>query len=256
MTQSLCHVTVLGPGRRTDLAVPAAAPLTMLLPELVRRCAGAADNTSASAWVLARVGGEPLPPDQSLAASGVLDGEVLCLAHPATMSPSTARREFQVETTPPPPQGPSRSMVAASLGGSLIAASALIASAMIAIGATLTGLRLAGAAALLGVTWVVVAEYVLPRLAESQGARRLPSPLLIAGGAVVALASVILTASGQPFGRGLVPPLIAAYGIHGWRLLRSTPLPRSCSAVAVIADIALIPLLLGVLGVYSLAIGG
>ena len=50
-----CRVTVAGPERRVDLAIPATATVGELLPVVVRHTAGpdAADR----AWVLQRLGG-------------------------------------------------------------------------------------------------------------------------------------------------------------------------------------------------------
>ena len=52
-TDELCRITVLGPDRRVDLAVPATTSVAMLLPVLVRHTAGQQEATLAgSSWVL------------------------------------------------------------------------------------------------------------------------------------------------------------------------------------------------------------
>ncbi|WP_370353054.1 type VII secretion integral membrane protein EccD [Catenulispora sp. EB89] len=102
----LCRLTLLTPSGRVEVAAPAAPPLADLLPDLLRHVPGAAGAASAAGtaraaetagtasrrggttdsrtgvrpgaiWVLQRLGGAPLDPGKSLAALGVLDGDVL-----------------------------------------------------------------------------------------------------------------------------------------------------------------------------------
>ncbi|GAB2916221.1 type VII secretion integral membrane protein EccD [Nonomuraea fastidiosa] len=76
----LCHVTIVAPRRRVDLALPADVPLPHVLPGLLR-AVGEADGEAAAApgWVLQRLGGAPFDLGQTLSALGVLDGEILYL---------------------------------------------------------------------------------------------------------------------------------------------------------------------------------
>ncbi|WUH98889.1 type VII secretion integral membrane protein EccD [Spirillospora sp. NBC_00431] len=80
------RVTVAGPRRRADLALPAGVPVAVLLPRLMELCAPvhdgapAGDETEPAAWRLARLDGRPVPPPESLEAAGVADGEVLTLS--------------------------------------------------------------------------------------------------------------------------------------------------------------------------------
>lgn len=76
----LCHVTIVAPRRRADLALPADIPLPHVLPGLLRAVGEAGgDAASSPGWVLQRLGGTPFDLGQTLAALGVLDGEVLYL---------------------------------------------------------------------------------------------------------------------------------------------------------------------------------
>ncbi|MFI6596338.1 type VII secretion integral membrane protein EccD [Nonomuraea sp. NPDC050536] len=76
----LCHVTIVAPRRRADLALPADLPLPNVLPGLLRAVGEVGGDASAApGWVLQRPGGAPLDIAQSLGALGVLDGEVLYL---------------------------------------------------------------------------------------------------------------------------------------------------------------------------------
>lgn len=70
-------MTVVAPAGRSDVAVPADLPLAQLLPVLLSR--GAAGGPPASAWVLQRLGEPPLDDEESPAALGLRDGDVLYL---------------------------------------------------------------------------------------------------------------------------------------------------------------------------------
>ncbi|WP_246609775.1 type VII secretion integral membrane protein EccD [Nonomuraea rhizosphaerae] len=76
----LCHVTIVGPRRKADLALPADIPLPHVLPGLLRALDElGGDAAAAPGWTLQRLGGAPLDLGQSLGALGILDGEVLYL---------------------------------------------------------------------------------------------------------------------------------------------------------------------------------
>lgn len=76
----LCHVTVVGPRRKADLALPADIPLPHVLPGLLRAMGEVGGEAAAQpGWTLQRLGGEPFDLGQSLGALGVLDGEILYL---------------------------------------------------------------------------------------------------------------------------------------------------------------------------------
>ncbi|WP_245740214.1 type VII secretion integral membrane protein EccD [Nonomuraea maritima] len=76
----LCHVTIVAPRRRVDLALPVDVPLPHVLPGLLRAVGEAGgDAAAAPGWVLQRLGGAPFDLGQTLAALGVLDGEILYL---------------------------------------------------------------------------------------------------------------------------------------------------------------------------------
>ncbi|WP_260477581.1 type VII secretion integral membrane protein EccD [Nonomuraea sp. WAC 01424] len=76
----LCNVTIVGPGRKADLTLPADIPLPHVLPGLLRMLGEVGgDATSSPGWTLQRLGGSPLDLEQSLSALGVLDAEILYL---------------------------------------------------------------------------------------------------------------------------------------------------------------------------------
>jgi len=75
-----CHVTIVGPRRKADLALPADIPLPNVLPSLLRALGEVGgDSAAAPGWTLQRLGGAPLDLGQSLGTLGVLDGEILYL---------------------------------------------------------------------------------------------------------------------------------------------------------------------------------
>jgi type VII secretion integral membrane protein EccD len=71
------RVTVVSGSRKVDLALPSALPVADIVPQVLRYSLPDADDQRPTAWTLARVGGLPLSLNQTLAESGVLDGEVL-----------------------------------------------------------------------------------------------------------------------------------------------------------------------------------
>ncbi|GGO82993.1 type VII secretion integral membrane protein EccD [Nonomuraea cavernae] len=76
----LCHVTIVAPRKRADLALPVDIPLPHVLPGLLRAMGEVGgESAAAPGWVLQRLGGPPFDIGKSLAALGVLDGEVLYL---------------------------------------------------------------------------------------------------------------------------------------------------------------------------------
>jgi type VII secretion integral membrane protein EccD len=74
----VCRVTVSGPVRRADFAVPVTAMVGELLPHLIRRTADE-PGPDQSAWVLQRLGEPPLDPGASVESLDLRDGEVLYL---------------------------------------------------------------------------------------------------------------------------------------------------------------------------------
>ncbi|MFD4295524.1 type VII secretion integral membrane protein EccD [Rhodococcus sp. NPDC058532] len=82
----LCRLTVLADNVQVDLALPAGAPLVLLIPEIVamidlRRDAPDAIElrVTATEWTLGRLGHSPLDPTGTLGDLGVRDGELLVL---------------------------------------------------------------------------------------------------------------------------------------------------------------------------------
>jgi type VII secretion integral membrane protein EccD len=80
-----CRVTVVGPQRRVDIAIPANAPIVeyvMTIARLSGELYGDDDSDRGSlppAWSLALTGSRPLPLESSLADAGITDGSVLYL---------------------------------------------------------------------------------------------------------------------------------------------------------------------------------
>jgi type VII secretion integral membrane protein EccD len=89
MTDDLCRLTVCGPGRSTELAVPVHVPLIDLLPALTGHLGdGLADaGLEHGGWVLQRLGDPPLREELSVAALGLHDGDVVHLRPRAEQLP-------------------------------------------------------------------------------------------------------------------------------------------------------------------------
>jgi type VII secretion integral membrane protein EccD len=89
MIDDLCRLTVCGPGRTVELAVPVHVPLIDLLPALVGHLGnGLADaGLEHGGWVLQRLGDPPLREELSVSALGLRDGDVVHLRPRADQLP-------------------------------------------------------------------------------------------------------------------------------------------------------------------------
>jgi type VII secretion integral membrane protein EccD len=89
MVDDLCRLTVCGPARSVELAVPVHVPLIDLLPALVGHLGdGLADaGLEHGGWVLQRLGDPPLREELSVAALGLRDGDVVHLRPRADQLP-------------------------------------------------------------------------------------------------------------------------------------------------------------------------
>jgi type VII secretion integral membrane protein EccD len=89
VTDDLCRLTLCGPSRSAELAVPAHVPLIDLLPALVGHLGdGLADaGLEHGGWVLQRLGDPPLREELSVAALGLRDGDVVHLRPRAEQLP-------------------------------------------------------------------------------------------------------------------------------------------------------------------------
>jgi len=89
MNVSLARITVCGPRRRLDLALPGHVPVAELLPELLRHNGDglADDGERHGGWVLRRADGVPVSAGQALHQQGIRDGDVLHLVPGRTYWP-------------------------------------------------------------------------------------------------------------------------------------------------------------------------
>jgi type VII secretion integral membrane protein EccD len=89
-----CRVTVIGPARTLELAIPANLPLIDVLPVMVEHLGGEGDSfaqaVAGRGVALQRLGGEPLDEDQSAEGLGLRDGDLLCLRLRDSMLPAFA----------------------------------------------------------------------------------------------------------------------------------------------------------------------
>jgi len=76
-TGSYSRVTVVSGTRHVDLALPAAVPLSAVMPQLLRFCDPEEQPHEPVTWTLGRLGGASLSLARSIADAAVADGEVL-----------------------------------------------------------------------------------------------------------------------------------------------------------------------------------
>ena len=97
--EDLARVTVISPTRRIDLALPGSTTLGELLPNIVRFAGfdGATTQEAVHAWVLQRLGEDPLDPNKLVSALNIRDGETLHLRHRESTMPDAAFDEEPVE---------------------------------------------------------------------------------------------------------------------------------------------------------------
>ncbi|MEV2278398.1 type VII secretion integral membrane protein EccD [Nocardiopsis sp. NPDC049922] len=74
-----CRVTVTGPDRWADLALPGSVPVATLMPRIVEVCAPREEGTEPAHWSLTTVDGSPVRLEEPLESAGVHDGDVLML---------------------------------------------------------------------------------------------------------------------------------------------------------------------------------
>lgn len=79
MANEQSRITIVGPQRRVDLAVPATTPIGEYVPGLAEMCGADESPTMPPAWSLAPADAPAFPIEATLADLGVLDGQVLYL---------------------------------------------------------------------------------------------------------------------------------------------------------------------------------
>lgn len=88
----LCRVTIIGPSRRVDLALPVVVPLAEVLPQLLRHAGETAQSPDEAhaGWVLQRLGEPPLDATRRVSALQIRDGELLYLRPREEAAPELA----------------------------------------------------------------------------------------------------------------------------------------------------------------------
>ena len=95
----ICRVTVVGPRKRVDLALPGDVPFAQLFPGIAR-FAGldeAALDRAPEGWSLQRLGEPPFEPPATPAEAGVADGELLYLRPWPSVLPAAASDDIADE---------------------------------------------------------------------------------------------------------------------------------------------------------------
>ncbi|ODU01135.1 MAG: type VII secretion integral membrane protein EccD [Pseudonocardia sp. SCN 72-86] len=254
-----CRVTVCAPHRTADVALPTGIPLAELVPMLLDLLGRPPAATPPARWRLLTSAGVALPPAASLAALGVLDGELLQF-RPEAPAPAPPVLDDPVDVLaraagePVPGQGDAvRTVLAlllATVAAGVLAAGgagwpAPVVAGVLAVGGVVVagrrppdddGLREARVAALAAVPFAAAAGWA----ALPGGA---------AGLLLAATAAGVVAAAGQLVVRVVTPTLLAAVTVAGTGLLAATGAlltgadgPQVAAVVAAVA-VAVAPLL-------------
>ncbi len=88
----VCRITVVGPSRRVDIALPGYVPFAHLFPAVARYAGldGPEAVAETGGWVLQRLGQEPFAPTMTPADAGLRDGEMIYLRPHRTQLPPLA----------------------------------------------------------------------------------------------------------------------------------------------------------------------
>ena len=123
-----CRLTVLAPGTRADVAVPADVPAAELVPMLMELFGRHGDPARPEPWRLTGVTGGVLPPGATLHELGVVDGELLRLG-PMAPSPPPVMFDDPVDALAAltaPDAEPARQRRAAVVLAGVVPAAALV----------------------------------------------------------------------------------------------------------------------------------
>ena len=269
----ICRVTVIGPRRRVDIALPPYVPFADLFPGVARFC-GLDRNTLARApggWVLQRLGQPPFQPSATPASAGLLDGELIYLRPCAAELPEVSSDDIADEISGvhdgPDRWGPADARrIAFGAGAAALAAgvaviarsgppwtipaaaAGAVAAALLVVAAAVSrAAGDAGAGALLGYAALPYAFVAgLAGAAQTAPLSRLGAPDVLAGFAMVLLAAVIAAAG---VARGL--PIfcgVAAAAVFGaaaaWLVQASSGMSAAgAAALTVTPALALTPLI-------------
>ncbi|MER8184564.1 type VII secretion integral membrane protein EccD [Kitasatospora sp. NPDC094015] len=239
----LCRITVDGPAGRSDLAIPVTLTVSALQALLLDTLPGPAADPG-SAWVLQRLGDDPLDPAGTAQTLGLRDGDVLHLRPAETALPALQFDDLADGVA---------QVVAGRAGrwqprSTRLLALALAGLALLALAAALLG-RGPGAstAAVAGAVAVALAGAAVAarRLARDRAAALLtggaavlfgalaglasgghhpdPRGVLIAAGAVTVLSAVLLALRAVPVAAGAAALLTALAAEAAAALVRLTP---------------------------------
>jgi ESX secretion system protein EccD len=216
----LCRVTVVGPARRVDLALPGYVPFADLFPTVARYAGleGPEATSEPGGWVLQRLGQEPFPPGMTPSEANLRDGEMIYLRPYRAQLPQLAFDDVADVIATGMNERPRRWTPRAARGAALgVGAAALLAGAVVIAGA---GPPWTGPAAVAGVVAVVLLLAVLA-VSRALGDSR--------AGAVLGFAAV-------PY--AFLAGLLALAGSHGLTQLGAVQLLPAFAAVTLSGVVA------------------
>lgn len=73
------RITITGPQRWADLALPWTVPVATLMPRIIEACGSEEEGSDPATWTLTTIDGDPVALEEPLESAGVYDGDVLLL---------------------------------------------------------------------------------------------------------------------------------------------------------------------------------
>jgi ESX secretion system protein EccD len=270
----ICRITVVGPRRRVDIALPSHVPFADLFPAIAgfSRLDAAEAARAPGGWVLQRLGQRPFEPSATPAGAGLLDGELIYLRPRVAELPEMVSDDIADEIAAV--HGGSQRWAAADTrrvtlgaGAAALAAGALViarAGAPVALSAAVAGamaliLLVAAACAarvigdtaaglVLGCTalpYAFLAGLFLAALGAREQAAPHPGALGMLAGFAVALFGAVVAAATVNLPAFLGPVIAALSGLAAaWLACQSTRLGAAGAAALVVTVVlALMPLI-------------
>lgn len=267
MENGLCRLTVCGPKRRVDLAVPVDVVTADLLPVLLNHLGADLADTGLGhgGWVLQRLGGAPLDENDTLASAGFHDGETVHLRPRADQLPpadfddlidgvAAGTRERAGRWRPAMTRWAAVTLLAVVLALGLVVLALpdrppvrAVTAGAIAVGclAAAYGLRQPGAVTVVltlgGAGYAALAGLILPTPPNGTGGLVWSTPHLLTGAVAAAALMAVGFAVLRPV-RPLCAAVLTAAALTGVSagagLLTGLTVPRVAGVVVVVATVA------------------
>jgi type VII secretion integral membrane protein EccD len=199
-TTVFSRVTVVAPKTRIDLALPADVSVADLLPMLLEmaRETTADGGSRHGGWCLARLGGEPLEPSQTLAALGIVDGDLLQLRRRSDDPPPPLYDDVvdALAEAEPGSYRPWTKETAAKIGNAAGGLGLVAAAAALGLGGLSGGIIYHVVSAVVGLAVAVFATGIGSIVTRTYGASTTGTVIAAAGGLPMAFAAGLCVVPG------------------------------------------------------------